>query len=82
MSILSRRWSLRHSNPVISYHILLVVVRKKKIKREIKVLQNLAKGPNIIGLLDVVRDPASKTTSLVYIIKLILDIRIRQQCRF
>ncbi|KAH0538894.1 hypothetical protein FGG08_004550 [Glutinoglossum americanum] len=29
---------------------------KKKIKREIKVLQNLSGGPNIIALLDVVRD--------------------------
>jgi casein kinase II subunit alpha len=32
-------------------------VKKKKIKREIKILQNLAGGVNIIGLLDIVRDP-------------------------
>ena len=32
-------------------------VKKKKIKREIKVLQNLSGGTNIIQLLDVVRDP-------------------------
>jgi casein kinase II subunit alpha len=32
-------------------------VKKKKIKREIKILQNLAGGPNVIKLLDVVRDP-------------------------
>lgn len=31
-------------------------VKKKKIKREIKILQNLAGGPNIVALLDVVRD--------------------------
>ena len=36
---------------------VLKPVKKKKIKREIKILQNLAVGPNIISLLDVVRDP-------------------------
>lgn len=36
---------------------VLKPVKKKKIKREIKILQNLTGGPNIIGLLDVVRDP-------------------------
>ncbi len=32
-------------------------VKKKKIKREIKILDNLRGGPNIITLLDVVKDP-------------------------
>lgn len=36
---------------------VLKPVKKKKIKREIKILQNLAGGPNVIQLLDVVRDP-------------------------
>ena len=36
---------------------VLKPVKKKKIKREIKILQNLAGGPNVISLLDVVRDP-------------------------
>ena len=36
---------------------VLKPVKKKKIKREIKILQNLAGGPNIVSLLDVVRDP-------------------------
>lgn len=40
-------------------------MKKKKIKREIKILQNLAGGPNIVALLDVVRDPLSKIPSLV-----------------
>lgn len=40
---------------------ILKPVKKKKIKREIKILQNLCGGPNIIRLLDVVRDPISKT---------------------
>lgn len=35
---------------------VLKPVKKKKIKREIKILQNLAGGPNVVGLLDVVRD--------------------------
>jgi casein kinase II subunit alpha len=32
-------------------------VKKKKIKREIKILDNLRGGPNVISLLDVVKDP-------------------------
>ncbi|KAM0750061.1 Pkinase-domain-containing protein [Meredithblackwellia eburnea MCA 4105] len=45
---------------------VLKPVKKKKIKREIKILQNLAGGPNVIALLDVVRDPQSKTPSIVF----------------
>lgn len=45
---------------------ILKPVKKKKIKREIKVLQNLFGGQNIIKLLDVVRDPHAKTPSLVF----------------
>lgn len=45
---------------------ILKPVKKKKIKREIKILQNLTGGPNIIGLLDVVRDPGSRTPSLIF----------------
>lgn len=44
---------------------VLKPVKKKKIKREIKILQNLAGGPNIVTLLDVVRDPSSKIPSLI-----------------
>jgi len=45
---------------------ILKPVKKKKIKREIKILQNLCGGPNIIKLLDIVREPQSKTPSLVF----------------
>lgn len=45
---------------------VLKPVKKKKIKREIKILQNLAGGINIVLLLDVVRDPISKTPSLIF----------------
>eukprot|EP00127_Corallochytrium_limacisporum_P001050 Clim_evm13s35 gene=Clim_evmTU13s35 len=45
---------------------ILKPVKKKKIKREIMILQALRGGPNIIQLLDVVRDPQSKTPSLIF----------------
>jgi len=45
---------------------ILKPVMKKKIKREIRILQNLRGGPNIIKLLDVVRDHQSKTPSLIF----------------
>ena len=45
---------------------ILKPVKKKKIKREIKILQNLCGQTNIIKLLDVVRDPQSKTPSLIF----------------
>lgn len=45
---------------------ILKPVKKKKIKREIKILQNLCGGTNIIQLLDVVRDPQTKTPSLIF----------------
>lgn len=44
---------------------VLKPVKKKKIKREIKILQNLAGGPNVVALLDVVRDSSSKIPSLI-----------------
>ncbi|OXB72657.1 UNVERIFIED_CONTAM: hypothetical protein H355_013497 [Colinus virginianus] len=45
---------------------ILKPVKKKKIRREVKILQNLCGGPNIIRLLDVVKDPASRTPALVF----------------
>ena len=39
---------------------------RSQIKREIKILQNLCGGPNVIQLLDIVRDAQSKTPSLVF----------------
>lgn len=36
---------------------VLKPVKKKKIKREIKILQNLSGGPNVIQLLNMVRNP-------------------------
>jgi casein kinase II subunit alpha len=45
---------------------VLKPVKKKKIKREIKILQNLSGGPNIVALLDVVRDSQVNQSSLQY----------------
>ncbi|XP_062268989.1 casein kinase II subunit alpha-like [Platichthys flesus] len=45
---------------------ILKPVKKKKIKREIKILENLRGGPNIISLLDIVKDPVTRTPALVF----------------
>lgn len=45
---------------------ILKPVKKKKIKREIKILENLRGGPNIIALIDVVKDPWSRTPALIF----------------
>lgn len=45
---------------------ILKPVKKKKIKREIKILKNLCGGINIIKLLDCVEDPGSKTPALIF----------------
>ena len=50
-----------------SYFPVLQPVKTKKIKREIKILQNLrGGGPNIITLLDIVKDPVVSLISLLY----------------
>ncbi|KAL6132694.1 hypothetical protein ACLB2K_064933 [Fragaria x ananassa] len=45
---------------------MLKPVNKKKIEREIKILQNLSGGPNVIKLLDVVQYHHSNTPSLIF----------------
>lgn len=45
---------------------VLKPVKMKKIYREVKILKNLTGGPNIIGLLDIVRDQQSKIPALVF----------------
>ena len=45
---------------------ILKPVKKKKIKREIKILQNLRGGVNIVQLLDCVFDAGSKTPALIF----------------
>uniref|UniRef100_A0A8C6CS90 non-specific serine/threonine protein kinase n=1 Tax=Moschus moschiferus TaxID=68415 RepID=A0A8C6CS90_MOSMO len=45
---------------------ILKPVKKKKIKREVKILENLPGGTNIIKLIDTVKDPVSKTPALVF----------------
>lgn len=62
-----------HTHIYISslYNILIVLKTDSspfwlQIKREIKILQNLCGGPNIVKLLDIVRDQQSKTPSLIF----------------
>jgi len=45
---------------------ILKPVRKEKIKREIKILQNLKGGTNIIRLIECIKDPQSKVPSLIF----------------
>eukprot|EP00835_Amoeboradix_gromovi_P004318 NODE_329_length_10886_cov_0.296653.p3 type:complete len:335 gc:universal NODE_329_length_10886_cov_0.296653:9871-8867(-) len=45
---------------------VLKPVKKKKIKRELLILQNLKSGPNVVHLYDMTRDPISKTPSLIF----------------
>ncbi|VCW76982.1 unnamed protein product [Gulo gulo] len=45
---------------------ILKPVKKKKIKREVEILENLRGGANIIKLIDTVKDPVSKTPGLVF----------------
>lgn len=52
--------------PLPECPISLLPSSKTQIKREVKILQNLYGGPNIIKLLDVVRDQQSKTPSLIF----------------
>lgn len=41
-------------------------VKEQRLKREIKILRHVRGGPNIIGLLDLVRDPDTKTPCFVF----------------
>lgn len=43
----------------------LLIVKKNKIRREIKILETLQKGVNIVELIDVVRDPLTKTPAII-----------------
>lgn len=45
---------------------VLKPVKIKKIYREVKILQNLTGGPNVIALLDIVRDAHSKIPALIF----------------
>ncbi|KAL4337465.1 hypothetical protein AHAS_Ahas12G0112900 [Arachis hypogaea] len=60
-----RRMELREQD---DYEVVRKVGRGKysELKREIKILHNLCGGPNVIKLLDIVRDQQSKTPSLIF----------------
>ncbi len=46
--------------------LFLQPVKKKKIKREIKILENLKGGTNIIRLVDTVKDPVVNLALVLY----------------
>ncbi|KAG2486550.1 hypothetical protein HYH03_014851 [Edaphochlamys debaryana] len=41
-------------------------VKEHRLRREVKILQHVSGGPNIVRLLEVVRDPETKTPSFVF----------------
>ena len=45
---------------------ILKPVKVNRYYREIKILQNLSKGPNIIKLFDTVKDSVTKTPALIF----------------
>ena len=51
-----RRFFSLHTHEIFVL-FLFQPVKKKKIKREIKILEKLRGGPNVITLLDIVKDP-------------------------
>ena len=68
-TLLMERESLSRSLSQVSFKPDLTqhsrIVKKTKIRREIKILQTLKGGVNIINLIDVVRDPMTKTPALI-----------------
>lgn len=54
----------RNNEPVVIK--VLKPINRKKIRREVKILQNLRGGINIINLLDIVRDPESLIPALIF----------------
>jgi casein kinase II subunit alpha len=44
---------------------ILKPVKKNKIRREVKILEMVSDGPNIAKLVDVVRDPSTKSPAII-----------------
>ncbi len=44
---------------------ILRPIKKEKIKREVKIMQTLADCKGVVKYVDIVKDPSTKTTSLV-----------------
>jgi casein kinase II subunit alpha len=65
----------RYSNVYEGYNVvndqrvivkILKPVKVRRIKREVKILQNLQEGPNIVKLKELIVDRGSKTPSIIY----------------
>lgn len=57
-------WSMENGERIVIK--ALKPIKRKKIKREIKILQNLTGGPHIIQLFDIVREVNSKMSALIF----------------
>ncbi|KAH7097666.1 Pkinase-domain-containing protein [Auriculariales sp. MPI-PUGE-AT-0066] len=60
-------------------HVVIKVlkpVKQRKIQRELKILQCLAGGPNIIQLMNVVHEPVSKTSAFITELVTNVDFRL------
>lgn len=57
-------------------------VKKKKIKREVKILENLRGGTNIINLIDTVKDPVVGACGVVWVVGLPSFWLMMHQMRF
>lgn len=55
-------------------------VKKKKIKREIKILENLRGGTNIIRLVDTVKDPVVSLSPAVTLLHVGMRAAVIQSC--
>ncbi|KAF7136006.1 hypothetical protein RHSIM_Rhsim08G0094700 [Rhododendron simsii] len=66
IGLLGASWAFPRSSSTIMKGVEDEEEKGIVIKREIKILQNLCGGPNIIKLLDIVRDQQSKTPSLIF----------------
>jgi hypothetical protein len=55
-------------------------VKEQRLKREIKILRHVRGGPNIVTLVDLVRDPDTKTPCFVFEMVDALPLRELQVC--
>lgn len=55
-------------------------VKEHRLRREVKILQHVSGGPNIVQLLEVVRDPETKTPSFVFDLVNAISFKDLQAC--
>lgn len=63
-SIVYKGFNIKTEKPVVIK--ILKPIENKRINREVNILNNVKGGPNIVSLLDIVRDTEYNTTSLIF----------------